>query len=82
VFKRSGVFKWLSGERLDGIYNNIYRHPEKPELPMAFCGFLKKTVPGWADATLVKFYVERVSVVPTEQSKNPLERKLFFECKQ
>ena len=43
---------------------------------------LKKTVPGWADATLVKFYVGQVSVVPTEQSKNPLERKLFFECKQ
>jgi predicted DCC family thiol-disulfide oxidoreductase YuxK len=82
VFKRSGIFKWLSGERLGSVYDNIYRHPEKPELPTAFCGFLRKTVPGWADATLIQFYVEHVSVVPTEQSKNPLDRTLFFECKR
>jgi predicted DCC family thiol-disulfide oxidoreductase YuxK len=82
VFDHRSVFKWLSGYRLAAIYDNIYRHPERPELPTAFCGFLRRTVPEWNDATLIRFYVERVSVLPTELSKNPLERKLFFECKQ
>ena len=82
VFKRSSVFKWLSAQRLGGIYDNIYRHPEKPELPTVFCEFLRKTVPGWNDAASIRFYAEWVSVLPTEQSKNPLKRQLVFECKQ
>ena len=82
LVNRSEVFKGLSGERLSAIYDNIYRHPERPELAMAFCGFLRRTIPGWADAPSIRFYVERVSVLPTERSKNPLQRKLFFECKQ
>ena len=82
AFDSHSVFKWLSGYRLAAIYDNIYRHPERPELPTAFCGLLRRTVSEWNDATLIRFYVERVSVVPTELSKNPLERKLFFECKQ
>jgi len=31
-----------SAERLGGIYDNIYGHPEKPELPTAFCEFSEK----------------------------------------
>jgi hypothetical protein len=71
-----------SATRLAGIYNNIYGHPGKPELRTAFCKFLRKSVPGWNDAASIRFYAERVSVVPTEQSKNPLERHLVFECEQ
>jgi hypothetical protein len=82
VLTRLGGFKSPSNEGLRGIYDNMYRHPEEPELPTAFCGFLRKTVPGWADSTLIQLYVELVSVVPTERSRNPLEKRLFFECKQ
>jgi len=76
-----GVYRGLSAEWLAAIYNNIYSHPENPELATAFCEFLRKNVPGWNDAASIRFYSERVSVLPTEQSKNPLERRLFFECR-
>ena len=83
VFDRSSSeFKWLRGERLAAIYDNIYRHPERPELPTAFCRFLRRTAPDWADAVVIRFYVEHVSVLPTEWSKPPSQRKLFFECTQ
>jgi len=88
IFEHSDAFwsihryKWLSAGWLDAIYNNIYSHPENPELASAFCKFLRKNIPGWNDATSIRFYAERVNIVPTEQSKNPLEKRLFFECGQ
>ena len=74
--------KWLGGEHLFAVYDNIYRHPQTPEVLTAFCELLRRTVPGWADASSIRFYVEKVSVLPNERSKNPLQRKLVFECNQ
>lgn len=83
VYERLDAFhsvcSWLSGEWLEAIYNNIYSHPEKPELAIAFSEFLIKSVPGWSDAASIRFYAERVSILPTEQSKNPSDKQLFFE---
>ena len=82
VLDSRGLCKWLSMYWLAPIYDNIYRHPERRQLQIAFCKLLRRTVPGWSDATSIRFYVERVSVVPTQWSQNPLERTLFFESKE
>jgi len=76
------VLSGIPESRVAAIFDNIYRHPERPELPTAFCEFLRKRVRGLNNVAPIRFYLERLTVVPTEQSKNPLDRQLFFECKQ
>jgi vitamin K-dependent gamma-carboxylase-like protein len=73
--------KNVSLYRLQAICANIYHHSEKPELAIAFCDVLKKNVPGWQDSVAIRFYIERNTVLPAKRNKNPLDKRLFHECK-
>jgi len=63
------------------ICDNIYRHPEKPEIARAFCKVLRESMPGRDRKLPIRIYAEENSVLPWESGMNPLARRLVFECK-
>jgi hypothetical protein len=77
----SSALKALDIFRFQVICDNVYRHPEKPEIGMAFCRVLRESMPDCDRSFAIRFYAEENSVLPWESGKNPLTRRLVFECK-
>jgi len=67
--------------RVQAICDNIYRHPEKPEIGTAFCKVLRESMPDCDRSFAIRLYAEENSVLPWERWNNPLSRRLVFECR-